>query len=674
VVIGFSLAPCAGPCWAQASAPLRLKSTQEIAPFRVTGFDGYMVTRYLSDESRTSGQAGSSGSRARQSNMSEEVFLMTHSYVYHPTLLTLDLGGGPLVDKSSFNSDGVVTNSKRQMFNLSGRATVLRDKPYTGALFYDRRNQTQSMGPAQVLLTENTRYGFNASLRSPFTSIPTHLEFTRSENQGTGVEQVIEDNIDQLRLKMDANVGRWGTSTFQYLGTRQDSVSGSTGLPIQASHSTNDGVNLDTRLKFGARKEYDLSNTVTLNTNRYTAGQGTLAQLQDFRFGLDLRGRHSEALQTYGRYGFNSNKQGVQDMTLNSASAGLSYHLTPELSGALSARGENNQISQLSSTLYGMDGSAQYRRALPLGEITAGYNFAYSQRDQQATAQHALVIGERVTLAGTTAAPLLQEQIAILTVVVSNLTRSQIFVEGRDYVLSAIGLRLRIQRVIGGNILDGQEVLTDYAYASGGTYALSQLDNTVNLSWAFKSYLGLFVRHLDSTPTLNSGSPTSPLNPAKSTLYGSRAELPLSLLSQEFLIGGRAEREIRSEVISPYRRSNLDAYAQVELPLVRSGNIRVGARRMQVDYDYNPLQGVNLRAYDLRLWSRVGWGIDLSAEASRERDTGSPEARERSLLTAKAQWRRRKLSLSFDLSRVRDAQGAAERTRTYGQIMLRRDF
>lgn len=674
VAVGLVLAPGAGDCWAQASAPLRLKRAQEIAPFRLTGIDGYMVARYLSDDSRSSGQAGGAGSRARQSNLSEELFLMTHSYIYHPSLLSLDLGGGPVIDKGSYNADGVTTNSKRQLYNLSARATVLRDKPYTGALFYDRSNQTQSMGPAQVMLTENTRYGANFSLLRPVTPIPMQVELTRSENQGRGAEQVIEDRIDQLRLKMDANVGKLGRSAFQYQGTRQDSRSGSSGLPIQASSSSNDGMNLDTRLKFGARNEYDLSNMVTLNTSRYSVGQGALVRLQDFGFGLDLRGRQSDDLQTYGRYNFNTSKQDVQETTANSASAGLSYRLTPELSGTLAARGDNTQTSQLSSTLYGIDGSAQYRRTLPLGEATAGYSFAYSQREQQATALQANVIGERVTLTGTTLVPLLQEQIAAGTVIVGNLTRTQIFVEGLDYVLSTLGLRLRIQRVLGGNILDGQEVLADYAYATGGTYATSQLDNTINLSWALKSYLGVFLRYADSARKLESGLPTSPLNPGRSILYGSRVELPLSLPWQEFVIGGRAEREDRREVISPYERASLEAYAQTELPFVRNGNIRIGRRQMQVDYEYNPAQGVKLAAYDLRLWSRVGYGIDLSAEASRERDTGTPVARERSSASVKAQWRKRKLLLTFDLTRVRDAQGAAERTRTYGQIILRRDF
>ena len=599
---------------------------------------------------------------------------MTHSYVYHPSLLMLDLGGGPVFDKGSFDFGGVATNSSRQMFNFSGRATILRDKPYTGALFYDRRNQTQSMGPAQVVLTENTRYGLNFSLLSPFTPIPMQMELTRSENQGSGAEQTIEDRIDQVRVRMETGIGKLGRSTFQYVGTRQDSVSGSSGLPIRASSSSNDGVNLDTRLNFGAKREYELNNVVTFNNNRFTSGQNTLAQLQDFRFGLDLVGRHSDDLQSFARYSNNTGKQGEQKLNLNSASAGLSYRLNPQLRGALAARGESNKTTQLNSTQYVIDGSAQYRRPLPLGEATAGYSFAYSKRDQQAAAQQARVIGEQLTLTGTNFALLGNEQIVAGSVIVSNLTRTQTFIEGRDYVLSQIGLRLRIQRVIGGGILDGQEVLLDYAFATGGTYALSQLDNTISLGWGLKSYLNVYLRYLNSAPQLESGTPTSPLNPVKSTLYGTHVEYPLSLLSQELLLGGRVEREVRREIISPYKRSSLDAFAQVELPLVRSGNIRIGTRHMQVDYDLSPAQGVKLVAYDLRLWSNVGYGIELSADASRERDSGGPELRERSLVSARAQWRRRKLSVSFDLTHVRDAQGAAERTRTYGQIMLRRDF
>ena len=674
LAIGVALLPVVSSCWAQASAPLRLKSASEIAPFRIIGIDGYVKARYLTDDSSSVGTAGGTPVRATQSNLSEEIYLMTHSYIYHPSLLLLDLGGGPIIDKSQDGGDGVGTSARRQMFNLNGRATFLRDKPYTGALFYDRSNQTQSMGPAQQMFNENTRYGATFSLLSPVTPVPMQVELTRSTSQGKGAEQVMDDRIDQLRIKMDATISKLGGSTFQFVGTRQDSASGSSGLPIQASRSSSDRANLDTRLKFGSTNEYELSNAVALNRSSFTGGQGSLANQKDASFGLDLRARHSEELQTYGRYNLNASRQDDQSMTLNAASAGLSYRVNPDLSGALAVRGEVNRASQLSSTFYAIDGSAQYRQTLPLGQATAGYNVSYSQRDQQATSLQTKMLGEHVTLGSTSFVSLSKPQIIAGTVVATNLTRTQTFVEGGDYLLSQIGLELRIQRLIGGNILDGQEVLIDYDYSSGGSYAASQLDNTLSLSWSYKSYLNFFVRHLTSTPRLESGSPTSPLNSVNSTFYGARTDIPLSLLTQEFLLGGSAEREVRRETISSYRRANLEAYVQTDLPLVRSGNIHIGARQMQVNYEDSPLQAVKLTAVDIRLWARIGYGIDLSAEASRHRDTGAPELREGSAASIRAQWRQRKLLWTLDLTRVHDAQGLAERTRTYGQLLLRRDF
>lgn len=674
VAIGVALLPAVGSCWAQASGPLRLKSTSEIAPFRLIGIDGYVQARYLTDVSSNAGPVGGPSARARQSSLSEEIYVMTHSYVYHPSLLLLDLGGGPVIDRIQNNVEGVGTSSRRQMFNINARATFLRDKPYTGSLFYDRINQTQSVGPAQQMLNENTRYGATFALRSPATPLPLQVELTRSTSLGTGADQVIDDRIDQLLIKMDANLSKVGDSTFQFAGTRQDSASGSAGLPIQASHITSDRANLYTRLKFGSMNEYDLSNSVALNRSSFTSGQGTLANQKDASFGLDLRGRHSEELQTYARYNFNAIRQDAQSMTLNAASAGLNYLFSPDLSGALGVRGDVNRATQLNSTFYAVDGSTQYRQTLPLGQATASFNATYSQRDQQATSQQAKMLGEQVSLTSTGFVSLRNPQIMAGTVVVTNLTRTQTFVEGLDYFLSPIGLVLRIQRLIGGNILDGQVVLIDYDYSSGGSYAASQFDNALSLSWAYKSYLNVFIRHFESAPRLVSGSPTSPLNTVNSTTYGARFDIPLSMLAQEALLGGSAEQEVRRETISSYKRSNLDAYIQADLPLANSGNVRLGARQMQVDYDNSPLQAVKLTTVDFRLWTRIDYGINLSAEASRYRDTGAPELREGTSASIRAQWRQRKLSATVELTRVQDAQLQVERTRTFGQVLLRRDL
>ncbi len=660
-------------CAAQQSAPLRIKRTAEITPFRLTGIDGYMVTRYLRDDSSSSGQAAGAGTRQSLSTLSEELFVMTHSYVYHPGLLSLDLGGGPIIDKSRYGGDGIATHQGRQVYNLSGRATVLRDKPYNGALFYDLRNQTQQLGPAQVMLTENARSGFEFALLNPVTPVPLRVDATRSTTQGKGADQVTDERVDRLRLRLDANIGTLGTTVFQYQGMQQASKSGSPGLPIQASTTDTALANLDTRLKFGADRQYELANFITLNTNRYAFSQAPGLAYNDFRFSLDLRGRHSEMLQSYGRFDLNSGKQGDQTTGLTSLRGGLTYRPNADVTGTLAAHGENNKTGASIANSYGLDGTAQYRHALSLGEARIGYGFSYLQREQEAAAQQARTIGETVTLSGTGFVTLTRQQVAAGSVSVSNLTRTQTYVEGSDYLLTVVGLTTRIQRTVGGNILDGQDVLIDYAYEFGGSYALKQLDQNLNVSWVLGTYLNAYARFADSAPQISSGTPTATLNPAKTSLFGTRGEFPFDWWLYTRL-GGNAERENRRETISPYQRGSLEAYAQVELPWVRSGDLRLGTRRTRIDYDFNPLQGVKLTAYDVRLSSRLPYNIDVSLNATRERDTGAPLARERSYVAARAKWRMRKLQATFELTRTHDAQGESQRTRSYGLFTLRRDF
>lgn len=661
-------------CCSQASARTAPRADQEIAPFRLTGVEGYVLARYLADDSFNSRQLGSAGTRTRQSNLIEEVFLLTHSYVYHPTLLTLDLGVGPILDRSRYELDGRPTDGDRQLYNLRAQATVLRDKPYNAALFYDRQNQNQSLGPALEVLTENSRYGARLSLRNPVTPVPLGVELTRSDNRGRGGGQTIDDRINQVRLTTAANIGKIGTSNFHYLRSHQESLSGSASLALRPSQFDSSSAYLDTRLKLGDRDQYDLVNTIVRNSNNYTVGEAPPTQLRDFNFGLDLRGRQSDDVQTYGRYNFISSKQREDSLQTNSAGGGISYRFSPAFSGALAMRGEVGRGTHLDSSLYAIDGSAQYQQTLPLGQATVAYAFSYGQRDQRATALQSRILGERMTLAGTTAVTLGKQQIVARTVVVSNLTRSQVFVEGQDYLLFQLGLNLRVQRLVGGNILDGQEVLVDYDFGLGGSYALSQLDNSISFNWAYKNLLSMLARYADSAPRLESGAPTIPLNPGSSILYSFHAELPFSLLWQRQLLGANAERENRREVILPYRRANYETYVQVDLPLVESGSIRIGLRKQKVDYGTNQAQDVNLRAYDLRLWLRLANEIDVSVDATRERDTGTPVVRKRSFRSARAQWRQRKLVWTFNLTRNHELQGPAESKRTFGQMSLRRDF
>ena len=296
----------------------------------------------------------------------------------------------------------------------------------------------------------------------------------------------------------------------------------------------------------------------------------------------------------------------------------------------------------------------------------------YDQRDQVSSTSQTNVIGEIITLVGTTVVALANQHVTSGSVVINNATRTQTYGEGIDYVLSVVGFKTRVQRVVGGNILDGQSVLVDYSYDSGGTFAYNQTDRTLNISWSLLSYADVYYRRLDSDPRLTSGFPSFPLNTIVSNVIGAHAEIPLKLRTETSL-GGGFEREDRHETIAPFRRASTDLYARTEDPFFSSGSVHARMRRSRVEYE-NSTQDVNLRGYDLRYLSRPWFGIDLIAYYNYDLDTGAEVPRRHVIGSVKGQWRYRKVSASLELQHSRESQGAVDRSRTLFQFLVRRDL
>lgn len=639
---------------------------QEIGLFRLTGMEGHASARYVGDEFAT--QQLEVRSRQELSDLRETVFLMTHSYFYHPNFMTLDLGAGPIFQRGRSSADSGETSSGRTLYDLIARASFLRDKPYRGSVFYEHLNPTLNVAPGSVVTQENTRYGLDFSLLAP---APVDMGVSRFRAKGSGVDRIVDSVTDQFSLRTSRPIPGFGLTQFRYEFTGQDSMNGSPSLPIQRTRIDRQNYQLDTHLRFGERDKYDLFNLVSFDTQAYDMSHGTMPDRRSGRFLLDFIGRESERLNIFATYGFNSTDQEITSVTSNAASAGLGYAPLKDLLLRQTVRAEDNAGTQLDSRFLGTDSSAQYKRQLGPGVLSGSYSLRYGRRDQRASMPQVNIIGEMLMMAGTTVIPLGQQRVAAGSIVVSNSTRNQVFIEGVDYALSALGLQTRVQRLVGGSILDGQEVLVDYVFDAGGTYASNLKDQTFNVDWAIGSYFGVYFRYLDSAPKLTSGLPTTPLNVVRSTLYGARLDLPLRL-PFELAFGGLYQREDVRETIAPYRRRQYEVYAQSE-PFFGRGTIRAAARRVDQDFETS-LQDVRLVGYDASVLAQYPLGINVSANATYERDTGSPLARTRMIGTARLQWRYRRMELTMDLTRTRESQDGFQRRRSLVQLFLRRDF
>lgn len=667
------------------AAGVREAETTEIAPFRLISVEGYVEGRYwrdLDDSTVLSGPVGSGDTQRTQQTLTSlggTVFLMTHSYVYHPNFLLLDLGAGPVGFRNGYTYNGLETQNTTTTYDLAGRATFLRNKPYNGALFYDRKTDSYPVGPSQSLLTENTKYGFEFALLRPVIRAPVHVDAYRFHSKGRGTDQIIDESIDEANVRAEYAWGKAGDTSFRYQAVQNDSQSGSVGLPIQATRSRTNRADLDTYLSFGDRGQYDLTNTVSYSAIDYTSNAATIADNQTFRFDVNFRARPTDALQTRARYQFDSYDQqagtGPQSGRLNAVNAGATYQPAERFSATLDALASASRSTALDADLIGLNGSLNGWQGIGFGEIAANYGVNWFKRDQTANEPFGQVVGERHVLPGLAWVPLNRPQVVPGSVVVSNVQRTQTYAEGRDYLLRVIGLVTQIQRTIEGAIVDGQEVLVDYSYDTGGTYGLTEFDNAIDLTWRLKQYFSIYARYTDTSPRLNYGAPTAPLNPATTTLYGSRADLPFELLGYNMQLGGLAEWEDRREVISPYRRTLYEAYFETSLPLIARGALRVGGLKQATEYDLTPEDNVTTRTVTLRLWTAFRIGLRLEAQGTRTRDTGSPQVeREYWQATLKAIWRIRQVLLTLDGGRTKEFRGAVERTHSTGRLTLRRDF
>jgi hypothetical protein len=622
-----------------------------------------------------------SNSSTTLSNITGKAFLMTHSYVYHPNFLLLDLGAGPVLFRNSYSSNALEGHDSSSTYDASARATFLSDKPYGGGVYYERRNDSQPIGPAQSLVTQQTDYGFNARVLAPATPVGLMVDGHRYRQQGIGISQLIDEQIDEANLRAERAWGRLGRTDFRYHGLVNDSKSGNPTLPIQPTQNRTNEFNLDTRLDFGEGSRHMLSNTIFYQALDFASAGSTVVDQALVRFDLDLQSRPKDTLQTRLRYQYDGLDQKAtgaapaQSGHLNAVNAGATWQATPDLVFTADAPASFSRSTVFDADQYGFNGTVNYVYGLPVGELVPVYALSFVKREQTAKEPIAQVIGESIVLAGLTWVPLRRQFVVPGSVVVLNSTRTQTFIEGLDYQLRVIGVTTEIQRLPTGAILDGQQVLVDYSFDTGGTYGTTDVTNTLDLTWRYKQVASVYWRYTDFSPRLDSGAPTFALNPATERVYGGRADAPFDFLGEQMVVGAFVEWRDRNEVISPYELAHYELYVESTIPMIPRSGLRLGAVQRRLSYDLTPLQDVTERTTTLRLWSRFRNGLAVYLESTGTEDLGSPlVARQYRNTSARAEWRIRRLLLSLRYAATTQLQSGAESKQSRVQFDMRRDF
>ena len=639
--------------------------------FRIVHVEGELISRYLLDGLDTKTAANGSSDQT-QINQRQELNMRLSSYVYHPNLITLDLSGGPVFEQSQFEQNNLDSDQDQIDFAVSARATFLREKPYRGALFFNKAHPTLQVGFAETATTNNFRYGGEIDLLAPFTPFPMHLDMSREENETRGSLRSSDNDIDRMNFRASRELGDYGSTSLLLHTSQQQTRSTNPGLAPQTSSFDDQGVTIDTRLKLGGKRQYDLINSIVINRQQVDLSLGDTPDRDEFRVSTDLRGHHSKKLRTHASLLHDTDDRGTVDRRRNRVTVGANYQPSENwwLTGGI--RGDRSDSQALTNSSYGTNGSVRHDQDLPLGSASFSYGLRHDRRSQSQNNSDLEVIGEQLSLAGLGTVTLAQPRVVTSTVIVSNLSRTEIFIEGIDYELTLVGIETRIRRLAGGAILDSEQVLVDYSIAIGGSFRSAQTDHHISAIWHIYPNLDLQYQGNVSRPKVLSGEPTFELNKVRSHLYTIHGDYRIQAM-RDMVVGGRAEHENRVETIESFTRNSVELFVRSSLPVFRSANLRLGMRRTSIDHD-DSIGDSDFRSVEMNLSSRHRYVVNLSFDASYEEDLAENQDHSRLRAALRARARYRRLTFNGEIVYTRDRQSNFDRNRTHLLLEVRRTF
>jgi len=634
---------------------------QEIKAFNFMNVESELVLRYLNDE-QIFYTSGTKTQEDRRPTFQEEYIINTDAYVFHPNLLSMELGGSVLFDQSTFETLDDKNSNNEQLLGYNARLDFLNKKPYPVSVYYDKRNPSVSVGLAGRFLQENIKYGAEMALLQPVSPVQVTVTAYRQTVKGEGLDQITDDDLEHADIRLYRASEKGDYIQLSYQLDNRDSRSGNPNLPINTRTTSTTSTYLDAKNLLGSIRQGELITIASYNT------QEEFPRRKELRVNPMINWQHSDRLRSFYRLNYNNTVEEDVDIEQSYITGGVGYSGSRNES-SMDVHGEDNQSTSLDYRNIGANYALSHNRPVALGAVKLSYSGSFDYRDQVSSDDLFEIFGEEHEMLGTTPVTLLRDFVDTTTINVWNTSRTQLYIEGLDYRLLDVGSQTQVQRLTGGNIISGQIVLIDYSYQTGGTFAYDLVSNNLQLSWSPSRFYEMYIRYLNSQQNLREGEVTNiQLNSLTSTTYGLRAEQPLD---NGIDLGGEIYLEERDEDINPFTRESLDAY--VEFPLPRMTSLRVSTRRVVVD-NKNSVEDVDLIGYILRLQTRPWLRARLSFESSYENDVGGTIDRTLKIQRIQFGWAFRQLKLTADAHYSEEDQGITQRNRWAAKIILSRSF
>jgi hypothetical protein len=622
----------------------------EITPFKMTGLNGVLSFRYAFDErSDTSASGGSSGDSTR---WQQSFNIRTRSYVYHPALLEMFLSAGSTFSQYSYDSNPY---NKDRLLTYSATLNFLRLKAYPFTVFFSQSNPEVATGLTGRFDTVQNKFGIQGRLKKPLLPVNVNWRATRDETKGSGFDALIDNSVDRANLNTALRYKRSQDISLDLNWLQQESRSGSPGLPISETLIETISSRVFAKNVFGNEKQIRLNQNLDHRQEERAGAGAKKVGVENLGYSGNLSWKHSDRFSTQGNYSISDTERGTTWSRGQRLRVGTSLRfgqgLTLNGSGTLSSDKSPDILRDAKSLIF----AAGYGFSLPFGRLSMSASLGASHTDQDSAADTAEVFEESATLNGLVPVALQEEFVVTSSVSVTNVDRTQVFIEDTDYRLVTIGDTTTLERLVTGNIFDGQEVLVSYDFRTGGTVEYGSRSQSIAANLSFSTRGSLFFNLANSSNDVLSGTPTTSLNDRTRLDLGGKIDYPFT---GGWSVGGEVRYTKEDQDISPYVRTSLDAY--VQLPRYWRTSVRLGMNSEMIEYDLSrdDRDNVNFR---LNINSRLPGGVLLAYSGSYSENEGSGFAGESKRHNLRLDWRYR--LVIFSLNAVKSDVGQGENRR-----------
>ncbi len=637
----------------------------EVKPFGLLDTDASFSVRYLLDENdRSSGP--STASFEDRSTWEQELLLMSRSYIYHPGFLNMDIGGGPLLVQQRFDTDVGALNNNETLLNFLARLNFLNLKEYPFSVYYERSHPSITTSLAGRFLTQNDEYGFSGRSSAFGKSTNLNLDLSHWKSTGSGFGTIVDEDVDRGSFRWLTSYRDGDKISFEHTRFTQDSLSGSTGLPIQESTIRQESSSIIARNAFGSNDQFSLDQSLFL-LNQET--ESTLSSETDnLNYTATGRWQNSKSVRSSLGYRLNETKRTGADAKSHDLRATLFHSINSELWYDLFAGHEVTEQIGFDRNRSGAGGVINFSKSVGFGTLGLNASVKAERTDQESSSSTVQVFDEPVTLNGTAQVDLTNEFVVPISVVVTNVAGTQVFVENVDYRLIVVGSVTSIQRLINGNIFDGQSVLVDYEYLTSGTAKFDTFSSGVSTSLHFLKFFRAQARFDQRDSKIVSGQLTTPINDQTLFEVVVGADFPIG---RRMTIGGEYRHTDQNEDISPFVRDSFDLNASTRI----NGSLQLyaAASLIKVDQEFS-VEDVDQVSYRLGVSGRAFGRIQLNYETAYLEDTGGTLVREQLQHRLNLQGRYRQVRYFLRALISEDTQGATVRSYTQVTFDVTRDF